>query len=122
MSDCCLSTESVAKKQKCPVCSKDNQGVSVVTILHHIKTSQDGAVINTTNLRTIVGIKSQAKGALICYCFGVSVAEASLVPEAREFVVEQTRQGSCACATRNPSGRCCLKDFPKLEITDVDRL
>jgi hypothetical protein len=30
-------------------------------------------------------------------------------------VIEQTRLHNCACDVRNPSGRCCLKDFPKAE-------
>jgi len=34
-------------------------------------------------------------------------------PGIRDFVVAQTRLGLCACDTRNPSGRCCLIDFPR---------
>jgi len=30
----------------------------------------------------------------------------------KDFVVEQTKADVCACDIRNPSGRCCLKDFP----------
>jgi hypothetical protein len=28
-------------------------------------------------------------------------------------VMAQTKAGLCSCDTSNPSGRCCLKDFPK---------
>ena len=28
-----------------------------------------------------------------------------------EFVKRETKSKSCACETRNPSGRCCLSDF-----------
>jgi hypothetical protein len=34
-------------------------------------------------------------------------------PGTREFVVEQTKLKHCACEVQNPSGKCCLKDFPK---------
>jgi len=138
MSDCCSASGTTPKKQRCPVCKQDNLEVSVTTILQHIKTpwlwtvkdqgyyfcanpgcdvvyfAQDNSVINTDELRTTVGIKSQAKDALVCYCFGVSINEAINNPEAKTFVIEQTRQHVCACAIRNPSGRCCLKDFPKI--------
>jgi len=136
VSDCCSSSGAIPKKYRCPVCDRENSEVSVTTILHHIKTpwqwllkdqghyfcdnpectvvyfAQDNTVFNTEALRTIVGIKSQAKDALICYCFGVSI-DACNQPEARGFVIKQTRLHNCACAIRNPSGRCCLKDFPE---------
>jgi hypothetical protein len=66
--------------------------------------AQGNTVINSSELRTIVGIKAKTKDALICYCFGVSINEARHNPEAKAFVIEQTCQHSCACATRNPSG------------------
>ena len=28
-------------------------------------------------------------------------------------IVEQTKNARCSCETSNPSGRCCLKVFPK---------
>jgi hypothetical protein len=59
------------------------------------------------------GAKEGSKGALLCYCFGVSFHDAVENPEIRQFVIEQTKKGICACEIRNPSGKCCLKDFPK---------
>jgi len=137
MSDCCSAVDRVARKYKCPVCAGQNSAVPIKTILQHINKpwqwdvkdqeyyfcdnpdcavvyfAQDSAIIKVNELRTIVGIKAQTKDALICYCFGVSIDEAKQSPEAKVFVIEQTRQHNCACAIRNPSGRCCLKDFPK---------
>ena len=137
MSDCCSSGGTVPKKYNCPACAQENLEVAVSTILQHIKKpwqwlakdqgyyfcqnpqcavvyfAQDNTLINTDALRTIVGIKAKTRDALICYCFGVSIDEAAHNPAAKAFVIEQTRQHTCACATRNPSGRCCLKDFPK---------
>jgi len=75
---------------------------------------EDDATITQAQLRTTVGIKEQADDeALICYCFDVSRKAARTEEKARAFVVEQTKKKRCACTIRNPSGRCCLKDFPK---------
>ncbi|WP_428356853.1 putative iron-sulfur cluster-binding metallochaperone [Methyloprofundus sp.] len=137
MSDCCSSGNTAPKKDSCPACTQKNLEVSIATMLQHINKpwlmnfkdqgyyfcdnpacdvvyfAQDGSVINAGDLRTIVGIKAQTKDALICYCFGVNSDDALHNSEAKAFVIQQTRLHTCACATRNPSGRCCLKDFPK---------
>lgn len=76
---------------------------------------EDGSLIPATQLRTVVGIKDAAADSLICYCFGVTWADALRDATAKEFVVAQTRAGLCACETRNPSGRCCLKAFPSTQ-------
>jgi len=65
-------------------------------------------------MRTPVGVKEASADTLLCYCFGVSKQDFQTDPATREFVVAQTKAGLCSCDTRNPSGRCCLKDFPKL--------
>jgi hypothetical protein len=49
---------------------------------------------------------------MICYCYGINDATALSDPSAKAFVIDQTRNKACACESRNPSGRCCLKDFP----------
>jgi hypothetical protein len=74
----------------------------------------DDTVIDKSALRTPVGIKEQSGGALVCYCFGVTMNEAGRNPDAKAFVVQETKMQTCACEIRNPSGRCCLKDFPKV--------
>jgi len=73
---------------------------------------EDNSVILKTELRTEVGIKDKSEQAMICYCFGVTHAAASRSPHIKAFVIEQTRNQLCACEIRNPSGKCCLKDFP----------
>jgi hypothetical protein len=125
----------VLTKQGCPSCFAAASPVSLQTIKHHVKKpwrwhdgEQDyyfcasqgcdtvyftlqGTVILQNELRTLVGVKSTADDALICYCFDVSRADATN-PEAKAYVTAQTKTKQCACKTRNPSGRCCLKDFP----------
>ncbi|RMH20974.1 MAG: hypothetical protein D6698_03350 [Gammaproteobacteria bacterium] len=58
---------------------------------------------------------------MLCYCFDISVSTyrtalsegtAKLI---REFVIQNTKKDLCVCMTRNPSGRCCLADFKRME-------
>lgn len=125
------------KSHPCPVNGKEYKEVSVKTILHHIREpwswdeqqqayyfcedpdcevvyfGRNDSVINRSALRTNVGIKESSQSALLCYCFGVSYREAAEEPEIRQFVTEKTKGNGCACEIRNPSGKCCLKGFPK---------
>ena len=139
MSDCCHSactTEMPSKTHVCPVNGQEYKPVSLRTMLHHISSpwvwvekqqgyyfcddpncdvvyfGEDGSVITKAEIRTTVGIKEGKPDALTCYCFGVSNLEAQQHPDIRDFIVSKTHAGICSCDTRNPSGRCCLKDFP----------
>ena len=140
MTDCCSPADSNAEhlnKHRCPVCGIECSSVSARTIAHHIRASwswkpssagyyfceapgcdvvyfgADGSTIVRSQLRTRVGVKEQADDSLLCYCFGVSRADLQRDPAIRGYVVEQPRAGHCSCEASNPSGRCCLKDFPK---------
>jgi hypothetical protein len=74
---------------------------------------KDGSTIDRNALRTAVGIKDASDQAMICYCFGITHAEAEKNPALKDYVVSQTRKHLCACEIRNPSGKCCLKNFPR---------
>ena len=139
MSDCCSSScqsSEVKKKSPCPHCQNNGTLVSTTTIEHHLKQAwhwqapdqtyyfcdstdcavayfSDDSIIQQSELRLKIGIKTQQADDLICYCYGVSLRQAKENPEIKAFVVDKTKQSNCACETRNPSGRCCLKDFPK---------
>lgn len=140
MSDCCSTTEVKTvhpKKRYCPSNGIEGTEVSAKTISHHIKQSwkwkhadtryffcddpdcdvvyfgDDDSVITKAQLRTTVGIKETSNETLACYCFGVSKAEAINDPGIREYVMSQTKHAQCSCDVSNPSGRCCLKDFPR---------
>lgn len=142
MSDCCASTcESKPKVRKCecPVCHQVALDVSIRTMMQHMKEvwrynfsdktyfycrtkgcdvvyfTEVGERLNKVDIRTHIGIKEQEDSALICYCFGVSKAVAAMKREVKDFVIKQTKESTCACETSNPSGRCCLKDFPKFK-------
>lgn len=137
MGDCCSSpaTATHPKKHRCPANGQEYSEVSARTIAHHVQNSwnwedsgtryffcddpdcdvvyfgEDGSTILKSQLRTEVGVKERNGSALICYCFGVSRDNATNAA-IRDYVIRQTKQGACSCETSNPSGRCCLKDFP----------
>ncbi len=138
MSHCCTASDPdcpPSKKHRCPDNGKAYVEVSVRTITHHIKNpwewkpdaqryffcddpdcdvvyfGEDDSTIRKTELRTRVGVKETSADAPLCYCYGINKSDATM-PGVRDYVVGQTRAGNCACETRNPSGRCCLKDFP----------
>ncbi len=142
MSDCCLSSNTPKKPRKsrkhyCPVSGKEHSIVSSTTICHHLKEpwnwkakdqtyyfcsdpkcevvyfGEDDSTILKPALRMPVGIKSDSSDRLLCYCYGVTLQDVLAKPEVRDFVVNETKGKNCACEIRNPSGRCCLKDFPK---------
>lgn len=141
MSDCCSSSlgEAPPRKHKCPVNGIEYAEVPAKTIFHHLKRpwewkeeeqryffcedpacnvvyfGENGSTLLRADLRGMVGIKEMSPDSLLCYCFGISQQDAAADPSLREFVVEKTRLGLCSCDTRNPSGRCCLKDFPRGE-------
>ncbi|MDH5191065.1 MAG: hypothetical protein OEW89_07425 [Gammaproteobacteria bacterium] len=55
---------------------------------------------------------------ILCYCYDISYGKVLGEIEelgystSRTYVEQQTKSGDCACKTKNPSGKCCLKDFP----------
>ncbi len=143
MSDCCSSSSCDSthpKKHRCPVNGQEYSEVSVRTITHHIKDAwawqptghryffcddpaceivyfgDDSSTILKSQLRTRVSLKELSDNSLLCYCFGVTETDFSVDPATKDFVIAQTKAGLCSCDTRNPSGRCCLKDFPKSDL------
>lgn len=140
MSDCCPTSAnqgSFPRKHTCPANGKEYGLVSASTIKHHIKApwswtakdqgyyfcsdpdcsvvyfGQDNSVIETDSVRTTIGVKEKSDKALVCYCYGVTKADAKNNPLIRQFVMQETKQKLCACETRNPSGKCCLSAFPR---------
>lgn len=140
MNNCCSNNEIkiFPRKQVCPINHNNYIQVPLKTVLHHVKNSwntnfkeqgyyfcddkncdvvyfgEDNSIIKKSELRTIISSKTKQNDALICYCFGISRAEEKNNPAIKEFVIQQTKKGNCSCETSNPSGRCCLKDFPKI--------
>ncbi len=140
MSSCCSSNSnecSSPRKRLCPANQRAGVQVERATVLHHLKRpwaqqlpeqqyyfcddaqcdvvyfGEDDSVITLDAVRTAVGQKSQDNQRTLCYCYGITAEDYQREPECKTFVIAQTKDGVCACETRNPSGRCCLKDFPK---------
>ncbi len=142
MTDCCTASQYDRTPPSRAVCPRNGRAYSTVarrTVLHHVRTpwrrslpnqayyfcndpacdvvyfGADQSLLTRDDLRTDVGQKSQAADRAICYCFDVSAADLQSTESharSRAFVIEQTRAAACDCEVRNPSGRCCLKDFP----------
>lgn len=141
MSNCCASScneKTPTRRHRCPVNGLEYFEVSEKTLLHHIKSpwmrsnkkqeyyycddpncdvvyfGEDDSLIRKFELKTPIGIKEEKPDSLICYCFGITRAEAMKTPGIKKYVVQKTKEGMCTCETSNPSGRCCLKDFTRL--------
>jgi len=127
----------------CVSCGAESRPVARQTLLHQLKHPQlmtlpdvsfhfcaepacdvvyfgnDETSYLLDDLRQDVGQKSTDPDRTLCYCFDVT--ESNVLQEreksgqslSRAFVMEQVKLKQCACDTRNPSGQCCLKDFPK---------
>lgn len=135
------SNSRFPREALCPVNGRPYREVPRRTVLHHIKKpwreslpaqgyyfctdaecdvvyfGQDQSVIRRGAVRTDVGQKSTAADRVVCYCFDMThtdilTAQTAAGNACKAFVVELSRQSACDCEIRNPSGKCCLKDFP----------
>jgi hypothetical protein len=144
MSDCC-SFKNIKKKHKCPINGEEYKEISIKTLLHHIQEpwnlenteqsyyfcedpecnvvyfGKDNIVIEKMGIRTIIGMKEKANNTPLCYCFGITKNDAIKNSKIKEFVLEKTKNKICACDIRNPSGKCCLRDFPKTHKAFADK-
>ena len=142
MSSCC-SSSSIMATLVCPQCGIASKNISMKTIFHQVKFpdgldvetdsyyyctdnncsvgyfSQQGKTISKTQLRAF----TEPKNNKLCYCFDInleqyvnSLKDGSAVT-IKNFVIQKTKVGDCACEIRNPSGQCCLVNFKKLEKT-----
>lgn len=135
------SPNDSAKRHNCPKSGTQCLQVPYFTVLQHIKKpwsikfeklnektyyfctdpdcevvyfSEDNSIINKSELRTLVGIKElKNDDAMACYCFDITFVEARNDNKLKQFVVDKTKNNFCSCESQNPSGRCCLKDFPR---------
>ena len=74
---------------------------------------EDNSVIKQSALRSRVGIKKEKVDSMICYCFDVRNEDYQNNKSIKDYVTEQTKNKTCDCEIRSPSGKCCLKNFPK---------
>lgn len=73
----------------------------------------------TASINDGPGSESTSPDELVCYCFHHrrSDIKAELVERGRtsipDRIAAELKAGNCACAVRNPSGKCCLGDVQK---------
>ena len=133
----CTSNTTANRFATCPVNGKTYREVGRKTVMHHIRKpwnkilpeqpyyfctdsdcnvvyfAEDNSRVLRNELRESVGQKSTLPNRMICYCFDIKLSDIQKNPQQRkQFVIEQTKKSQCDCQTRNPSGKCCLKDFP----------
>lgn len=142
MSSCCTSALP-SSIQICSQCGKSCKNISMKTILHHVKFpdildietdsyyfcadkscsvgyfSEEGKIISKKQLRVF----TEPKHNKLCYCFDINIEQYiealkdKTAITIKEFVIQKTKSGDCACEIRNPSGLCCLSYFKQLEKT-----
>ena len=143
MSECCNPVTSITSKQQfCPECHFICKPVSMTTLYHQVRFPENqtlltnsyyfcstktcpiayfsnrGNPIPKSHLSSYHAIQNEA----LCYCFDitaikyVSALKAQCAEPIKNFVIQRTKTGECACEIRNPSGQCCLAHFKRLEI------
>ena len=130
------------KNLTCPECHTQQKSVDYKTVLFHIRSplnqnlpdssfyfctnadcntvyfAETGITFDKSMVRGHVGQKRLDDERTLCYCFGVTQKQVKEeiksqgYSPSKEWVKEQTKNHLCACDLRNPSGKCCLKDFP----------
>jgi len=79
--------------------------------------SEDGKIILKQQLHTYAELKRNK----LCYCFDINreqyrqALKDKTAIKIKEFVIQKTKAGDCACEIRNTSGQCCLVNFKQLE-------
>lgn len=123
---------------QCPECGRNCVPVSLRTMLHQVCAPENryiagGDYAYCANRDCHIGYFSASnripksslrafqpgQRKMLCHCFDISESAwrtalaAGRAVAMKDFVVQQTKAGLCACETRNPSGRCCLAFFNK---------
>ena len=140
MSHCCANKTTRNSRLHCQNCGASCRKVETITLLHQIRFPDNleicqGEYFFCANSACPIGyfsatatfLKSKLRsfkemeGPKLCYCFDITEDQyrSALVSGAAEpiknFVVNNTEAGLCACHIRNPSGQCCLAQFKPLE-------
>lgn len=141
MSDCCASNSPKATNQACPECGIACKPVEMRTLYHQVRFPANQEIISdtyyfcpnkscTTAYFSTVGnnIPKQhlttyqdIQNAKLSFCFDIHAADyltalrTNNAEPIKNFVIQRTKSGECACELRNPSGQCCLARFKQLE-------
>lgn len=136
MSNCCSIHAIKTGGEICPKCGESCKSVEHKTLYHQLKFPENQVVFEDkyyfcTAKNCTVGYFSisnhiipksflrtheEIEGNKLCYCFDINVAAltADNVEAIKNFVIQKTKSGDCACDVKNPSGQCCLAKFKAL--------
>ena len=143
MSNCCSTHTTKAVGEVCPTCGVSCKSVEHKTLYHQVTFpenqaafqekyyfcparecpagyfSSTGHIIPKHSLRTYQEIEDDK----LCYCFDInaehylSALNANNAEKIKNFVIQKTKSGDCACDIKNPSGQCCLAKFKTFGLT-----
>jgi len=141
MSSCCSNNSSKTTSQHCVQCGAACKRVEMRTVYHQVRFPENlemppddyffcpskacstgyfsiaGLIIPSLQLRSHQEIQQDQ----LCYCFDINAADylnalrANNAERIKDFVVQRTKSGECACEIRNPSGQCCLAKFKHMD-------
>jgi Zinc binding domain len=143
MTDCCASNPPKAAIQPCPECGTVCKCVEMRTIYHQVSFPENQAITSGTYFFcttkdcanayfSITGIyipkqhlktHQDIQNDKLCYCFDIDTADyltalsTNQAETIKNFVIQRTKLGECACELKNPSGQCCLAKFKYLDKT-----
>jgi len=140
MSCCCNTTASGKGRQDCPECGKSCLSVMKQAMLHQVQFPDNQSIpegdyafcanrdcatgyfsASTIIPKSTLRAFQAGQAAMLCHCFDISelayrtALDDGTAEAMKAFVVQQTKEGLCACESRNPSGRCCLASFKQME-------
>ncbi|MDP2903400.1 MAG: hypothetical protein Q8N96_09885 [Methylovulum sp.] len=145
MSSCCSNHATKIITGMCPQCGESCKSVEHKTLYHQVKFPENQAVFQETyyfcpakdcsvgyfsstghiiakqSLRTYQEIEDDK----LCYCFDINTEQylsaltANNAEPIKNFVIQKTKSGDCACEIKNPSGQCCLANFKMLEKNNL---
>lgn len=112
-----LTVKSLLKKEYLNLLSSANQYYFCKTTSCEVIYFEQNNIIKQHQLLIEVGLKEWANPKTICYCFEWTKEkiENDIVKYGKTNVVEDITSNmntvGCSCETKNPSGKCCLKDI-----------
>ena len=145
MSSCCANHATKIITGICPQCGESCKSVDNKTLYHQVKFPENTQlssdkyyfcaskecpvgyfsgtdhIIPKQQLRTY----QEIEGDKLCYCFDInanhylSALTANHAEIIKNFVIQKTKSGDCACEVKNPSGQCCLAKFKTLAASDM---
>lgn len=137
MAQCCSNSSNKSGTQNCPQCGQVCKSVAIRTLYHQVRFPENQAIAPNDYYFCLtkecsIGYFSATGNSIpkqvlrsyqditddkICYCFDISTKQYrsalsdNTAETLKNFIIQKTKSGECACEIRNPSGQCCLAKF-----------